>query len=60
MKNTMAGVDLAKDAIRVCIFNNNKVQSNTEMAHHEFLTWLFKSKPMTLISQACGTSKYWK
>jgi transposase len=55
MKNTIAGVDLVKDAFRICIFNNNKVPSNTEMAHHEFLTWLFKSKPMTLMSEACGT-----
>ena len=60
MKNTIAGVDLAKDVVQVYICKNNKVHSNTEMAHHEFLTWLFKSKPMTLISQACGTSKYWK
>jgi transposase len=61
MKNTIAGVDLVKDAFRICVFNNNnKVPSNTEMAHHEFLTWLFKSKPMTLMSEACGTSNYWK
>ena len=60
MKNTIAGVDLAKDVIQVCICKNNKVHSNTEMAHREFLTWLFKSKPMTLIFEACGTSNYWK
>ena len=60
MKNTIAGVDLAKDVIQVCICKNNKVHSNVEMPHHEFLTWLFKSKPMSIIFEACGTSNYWK
>jgi transposase len=60
MKNTIAGVDLAKDIIQVCICKNNKVHSNTEMPHREFLTWLFKSKSMSIIFEACGTSNYWK
>jgi len=30
------------------------------MPHREFLTWLFKSKSMTLIFEACGTSNYWE
>ena len=60
MKNTIVGVDLAKDVIQVCICKNNKVHSNTEMVHRDFLTWLFNSKPMTLIFEACGTSNYWK
>jgi transposase len=58
MKNTIVGVDLAKDVIQVCIFKNNKVHSNTEMPHRDFLTWLFNSKPMTLTFEACGTSNY--
>jgi transposase len=58
MKNTIVGVDLAKDVIQVCIFKNNKVHSNTEMPHRDFLTWLFNSKPMPLIFEACGTSNY--
>jgi len=41
MKITIVGVDLAKDVIQVCVYANKKVQSNTEMAHHEFLEWLF-------------------
>ena len=60
MKNTVAGVDLAKEVIQVCLCTNNKVHSNIEMTHHEFLTWLFKSKPMSIIFEACGTSNYWK
>jgi transposase len=60
MKNTIVGVDLAKDVIQVCICKNNKVHSNIEMPHHEFLTWLFTSKPVSIIFEACGTSNYWK
>jgi len=43
MKNTIAGVDLAKEVIQVCICAKNKVHSNTDMSHSEFLIWLFKS-----------------
>jgi len=60
MKNTMVGVDLAKEVIQVCIYTNKKVRSNVEMTHHEFLTWLFKTKPVIIIFEACGTSNYWK
>ena len=31
MKNTIVGVDLAKDVIQVCIYTNKKVRSNIEM-----------------------------
>ena len=44
MKNTMIGVDLAKEVIQVCIYINKKVQSNKEMTHNEFLHWLFTTK----------------
>ncbi len=60
MKNTIVGVDLAKEVIQVCICTNNKVHSNIEMTHQEFLLWLFKTKSMTIIFEACGTSNYWK
>lgn len=60
MKNTIVGVDLAKEVIQVCIYTNKKVYSNKEMKHDEFLTWLFKSKPTKIIFEACGTSNYWK
>ncbi len=60
MKNTIAGIDLAKEVIQVCICTNNKVHSNIEMTHHEFLLWLFKTKSMTIVFEACGTSNYWK
>jgi hypothetical protein len=45
MKNTTVGVDLAKEVIQVCIYTNNKVQSNTEMTHHEFLAGYLKVNP---------------
>ncbi|MCK5190320.1 MAG: IS110 family transposase [Methylococcales bacterium] len=60
MKNTMVGIDLAKDVIQVCVYTNKKVYSNKEMKHNEFLIWLFKTTPTTIIFEACGTSNYWK
>jgi len=60
MKNTIVGVDLAKEVIQVCIYTNKKVTSNKEVAHHEFLSWLFTTKPTTLVFEACGTSNYWQ
>ena len=60
MKNTMVGVDLAKEVIQVCTYTNKKVHSNVEMTHHEFLIWLFKTKPIFIVFEACGTSNYWK
>ncbi len=57
MKNTTVGVDLAKEVIQVCIDTNQKVHSNKEMTHHEFLLWLFKTSPTTIIFEACGTSR---
>lgn len=56
----MVGVDLAKEVIQVCIYTNKKVRSNVEMTHHEFLTWLFKTKPVIIVFEACGTSNYWQ
>jgi transposase len=60
MKNTIVGVDLAKEVIQVCIYTNKKVHSNKEMTHKEFRAWLFKTTPTTLVFEACGTSNYWK
>ena len=60
MNNTMVGVDLAKEVIQICTYTNNKVRSNEEMTHHEFLEWLFNSKPSRIIFEACGMSNYWK
>ena len=36
MRSTTVGVDLAKEVIQVCIYTNQKVRFNKEMAHHEF------------------------
>lgn len=60
MYDTKIGVDLAKQVIQVCIYRNNKVQSNIEMTPNEFLCWLVNYKPATIIFEACGTSNYWK
>ena len=60
MKNTIVGVDLAKDVIQVCVFTNKKVRSNTEMTPSEFIEFLASSKALTIVFEACGTSNYWK
>lgn len=60
MKNTIIGVDLAKEVIQVCVYGNGKVRSNTEMTQHEFCEWLFKTAHTTVVFEACSTSNYWK
>ncbi|MCG9555860.1 IS110 family transposase, partial [Vibrio sp. Isolate31] len=40
MMKTVAGVDLAKKVIQVCVYANKKVRSNTEMTPNEFTCWL--------------------
>jgi transposase len=59
MYRTKVGVDLAKKVIQVCIYRDKKVLSNEEMTPDEFLCWLIKAKPVTIIFEACGTSNYW-
>jgi transposase len=60
MKNTIVGIDLAKNVIQVCVYVNKKVRSNIEMTHDVFLEWLFTTKPAIIVFEACGTSNYWK
>lgn len=60
MKNSIVGVDLAKDAIQVCVYTGKKVQSNTEMTRQEFVEWLHNSSSTTVFFEACSTSNYWK
>ena len=60
MKNTMIGVDLAKEVIQVCTYTNKYVHSNKELTHKEFLLWLINTKPSTIVFEACATSNYWK
>jgi len=60
MDNTRVGVDLAKRLIQVCIYTNQKVHSNIEMTSDDFLLWLFRQKPTTIIFEACSGSNYWK
>jgi hypothetical protein len=56
----LVGVDLAKEVIQVCTYTKIKVRSNVEMKHHEFLEWLFSSRPTFVVFQACGMPNYWK
>jgi len=30
------------------------------VTRHEFLAWLFKTRPTTIVFEACSTSNYWK
>jgi hypothetical protein len=60
MYRTKVGVDLAKEVMHLFIYRNKKVQSNSEMTPNEFLCWLIKSKPATVIFEACSTSNYWR
>jgi len=60
MKDTIVGVDLAKEVIQVCVVKDNKVISNKELTISQFTDYLVKSKPVTIIFEACSTSNYWK
>jgi transposase len=60
MKSTIAGVDLAKNVIQVCLIKNNKVISNDELTSEQFMIWLLNAKPVTVIFEACAMSNYWK
>ena len=60
MKNTIVGVDLAKDVIQVCVFTNKKVRSNTEMTPPEFISFLANTTASTIVFEACCSSNYWK
>lgn len=60
MNNIIAGVDLGKNAIQVCLVKAKKVLSNQEMSPDEFLVWLARSQTMTIIFETCTTSNYWK
>ncbi len=60
MLHTIAGVDLAKSEIQVCVCKHNQVQSNKDMTPNSFSAWLANSKPMLIVFEACSTSNYWK
>ncbi|MGH1470677.1 MAG: IS110 family transposase [Cellvibrionaceae bacterium] len=60
MNNTIAGVDLAKDSIQVCVYRKSKVRSNVEMTPRQFTNWLVETQPCIIVFEACGTSNYWK
>ena len=59
MHNTITGVDLAKYEIQVCVTKAKKVRTNDAMTPSKFTQWLAKSKPMTIVFEACATSNYW-
>ena len=52
MKNTIAGVDLAKDVIQVCLVKGKKVILNKEFTIENFIQWLVTSKSMTIVFKA--------
>ena len=52
MKNTIAGVDLAKDVIQVCLVEGKKVILNKEFTIENFIQWLVTSKSMTIVFKA--------
>ena len=58
--HTIAGVDLAKDVIQVCLVKRNKVHSNVEMTSQQFASWLGSTKQSLVVFEACVTSNYWK
>ena len=60
MKNTIVGVDLAKDVIQVCVYTNKNVHSNIEMTPSDLIDFLANSKSLTIVFEACGTSNFWK
>jgi len=60
MKNTIVGVDLAKNVIQVCTVKNNTVVSNEEVNPMQFMAWLFNTQPITIVFEACAMSNYWK
>ena len=60
MKNTTAGVDLAKDVIQVCLVKGKRVILNKEFTIEQFVQWVVTSKPMSIVFESCSTSNYWK
>ncbi|MGY5452554.1 hypothetical protein ACVFI8_16655 [Agarivorans sp. MS3-6] len=49
LHSTVIGVDLAKNAIQVCVVARQQVLSNKEMTPSQFATWLVKTKPSTVV-----------
>ena len=60
MKSTIAGVDLAKDVIQVCLVKGKRVILNKEFTIEQFVQWIVTSKPMSIVFESCSTSNYWK
>lgn len=60
MNKIVAGVDLAKNEIQVCVTKHNTVHSNKAMTPRDFNIWLANTNTMTIVFEACGTSNYWK
>ena len=56
MKNIIIDVDLAVKVIQVCVYANNKVQSNTEMAPEQFSAYLSILIPSKVVLESCSGS----
>lgn len=59
MKKILIGVDLALKAIQVCVYSDNRVQSNSEMTPHQFRQFLVTSAPATVVFESCSGANYW-
>ena len=60
MKNTIVGVDLAKNVIQVCVVTRKKVIFNKEMTTENFSVWLSNYQSSVVVFESCATSNYWK
>ncbi|KDC48905.1 hypothetical protein DC53_18960 [Pseudoalteromonas fuliginea] len=56
---SIIGVDLAVKVIQVCVYTNNKVQSNTEMTPEQFSAYLSTSIPSKVVFESCAGANYW-
>jgi len=59
MKSIIIGVDLAVKVIQVCVYTNNKVQSNTEMTPKQFSAYLSTLIPSKVVFESCAGANYW-
>jgi len=59
MKNIIIGVDLAVKVIQVCVYTNNKVQSNTEITPKQFSAYLSTLIPSKVVFESCAGANYW-
>jgi len=52
-------VDLAVKVIQLCVYTNNKVQSNTEMTPKQFTAYLSILISSKAVFESCIGANYW-